>query len=95
MGIDFDTFLASNPKLANRNTDPNVIKALWYLKNDDWDSAHEIVGHLEARIALWIHGLLHKIEGDQWNANYWYSRANVDNPPISVEEEIEMIIDNV
>lgn len=23
----------------------------------------------------WIHALLHLIEGDQWNADYWFSRA--------------------
>ena len=23
----------------------------------------------------WIHALLHVIEGDQWNADYWFSKA--------------------
>jgi hypothetical protein len=23
----------------------------------------------------WLHALLHVIEGDQWNADYWFSKA--------------------
>lgn len=25
--------------------------------------------------AHWIHAVLHKIEGDRWNSEYWYART--------------------
>lgn len=43
---------------------------------EDWDSAHKIVQvHENDAMACWIHAVLHKIEGDEENARYWYARA--------------------
>ncbi len=42
----------------------------------DWAGAHAIVQRAEGdRIADWIHAVLHKIEGDEPNARYWYHQA--------------------
>ncbi|RTL67505.1 MAG: hypothetical protein EKK41_17045 [Hyphomicrobiales bacterium] len=42
----------------------------------DWEDAHKIVQrHEEDPIACWIHAALHKIEGDETNARYWYRLA--------------------
>ncbi len=42
----------------------------------DWEDAHKIVQrHEEDPIACWIHAVLHKIEGDEGNARYWYRLA--------------------
>ena len=42
----------------------------------DWHRAHQIVQRDEADpIACWIHAVLHKIEGDDWNSRYWYRRS--------------------
>jgi hypothetical protein len=42
----------------------------------DWESAHRIVQRDEDDpSACWIHGVLHRIEGDLANARYWYERA--------------------
>lgn len=43
--------------------------------NDDWNTAHEIAQESNEQIACWIHAVLHKIEGDESNSRYWYSRA--------------------
>ena len=41
-----------------------------------WDAAHQIVQQYETdTTAAWIHAVLHKIEGDDSNARYWYRRA--------------------
>ena len=41
-----------------------------------WDEAHGIVQADEADpLACWIHAVLHRIEGDDGNARYWYQRA--------------------
>jgi hypothetical protein len=42
----------------------------------DWHRAHRIVQQDETDpFACWIHAVLHKIEGDDWNSRYWYRRA--------------------
>ena len=42
----------------------------------DWEGAHAIAQRDEADpMACWLHGILHKIEGDEGNARYWYARA--------------------
>lgn len=43
----------------------------------DWHGAHRIVQEDETDpLACWIHAVLHKIEGDDWNSRYWYARTN-------------------
>jgi hypothetical protein len=41
----------------------------------EWHTAHQIVQQYEDAMAAWIHAVLHKIEGDQSNSQYWYRRA--------------------
>jgi hypothetical protein len=42
----------------------------------DWAAAHDIAQHHEGdATADWLHAVLHKIEGDDGNARYWYRRA--------------------
>lgn len=41
----------------------------------EWDTAHRVVQNLEGEPAAWIHAVLHKIEGDIGNSQYWYRRA--------------------
>lgn len=60
---------------------------------DDWEAAHRIVQHWDTPEANWIHAYLHRKEGDTWNANYWYDRANRVMPTTkSFEDEAEEII---
>lgn len=41
-----------------------------------WDAAHQIVQSDENDPqACWLHACLHKIEGDESNARYWYARS--------------------
>lgn len=54
---------------------PPPLRALWLLENDDWDGAHELVQHEEDAASAWVHAHIHRIEGDDWNARYWYRRA--------------------
>lgn len=54
---------------------PGQLKALWYDANGNWDRAHRLVQELPDRNAAWVHAYLHREEGDQSNASYWYHRA--------------------
>ena len=49
--------------------------ALWYSKKGDWHRAHNIAQDIHTPLGSWIHALLHVEEGDQWNADYWFSKA--------------------
>jgi hypothetical protein len=41
-----------------------------------WDEAHELAQRHEGdATADWLHAVLHKIEGDDGNARYWYRRC--------------------
>ena len=42
----------------------------------DWEKSHRIAQDYSDPIANWIHAVLHKIEGDEWNSKYWYARTD-------------------
>ncbi|GAA4415790.1 hypothetical protein GCM10023187_46600 [Nibrella viscosa] len=53
-----------------------ILNALWYDGRGDWDRAHETAQSREGvREYDRLHAYLHRKEGDQWNAGYWYRRA--------------------
>ena len=49
--------------------------ALWCDRAGDWDRAHALVANLTGRPAARVHAYLHRREGDEDNARYWYARA--------------------
>ncbi len=50
-------------------------QALWHTKAGNWESAHNIAQDIHTIMGSWIHALLHVIEGDQWNGDYWFAKA--------------------
>ena len=52
-----------------------LTQAISFAINDSWEASHKIVQDLDSRQAYWIHAILHKIEGDEYNSRYWYERA--------------------
>ena len=55
---------------------PSTLRALWHDGNGDWQRAHEVAQDIETRDGAWIHAYLHRKEGDEGNAAYWYRRAS-------------------
>ena len=68
------------------------LEALWWLGKGDWDRAHRIVQRLESRAAARIHAHLHRIEGDLWNADWWYRRAGIAPTREPLEREREALL---
>ena len=61
-------------------TDPpaglsHALVGLWWEAKGDWKLAHELAQQDEGVEGSWVHAYLHRKEGDQINAAYWYSRA--------------------
>lgn len=54
----------------------DLLLAVQAALNGDWDVSHEIAQVHADPISNWIHAVLHKIEGDEWNSKYWYSRTS-------------------
>lgn len=65
---------------------PEVV-ALWHDAHGDWDRAHQVVQDRETPAAAWVHAYLHRREGDDGNARYWYSRAGQPVCRVSLDEE--------
>ncbi len=74
------------------NNWPDGLKALWFDATGDWVASHEIAQEMHDNLGSWIHAYLHRKEGDEWNAGYWYRRANKRFPKISLQEEMEEIV---
>ena len=80
--MSIEDFLQSlNENNAPAGLDP-ILVALWKVGKGDWDSAHSIVQDLPGMDASWIHAYLHRIEGDEFNASYWYRKAG---KPVSLD----------
>ena len=72
-----------------------LIKALNLVRDGDWEGAHQIVQSREDRIASRIHAHLHRVEGDDGNAGYWYRRAGEAFPNLTLEQEWQAIYDEI
>lgn len=69
--------------------------AMWYAGKDEWDRAHELVQDLPDNVSAHIHAYLHRVEGDIWNADYWYNRANRSRPDLPLDKEWDSIVDQL
>ena len=68
---------------------------MWYAKNNNWDKSHQIVQNISTTIGSWIHAYLHRVEGDQFNAEYWYRKANMKPINESSNKEADQIIKQI
>src|SRR4051794_26152461 len=70
---------------------PALLLALWHDARGDWDAAHQVAQDVESQDGAWVHAYLHRKEGDQANAGYWYRQARRQPTRVSLEEEWEEI----
>jgi hypothetical protein len=70
----------------------NALKALWYDANDDWHTAHAHAQAQEDADGSWVHAYLHRKEGDQSNAGYWYRRAGKPAAVGALDDEWLVIV---
>jgi hypothetical protein len=89
------TFTEFNESLKNENPPSTLnaeLKAMWYDGKGDWETSHNIAQDIHSESGSWIHAYLHRKEGDNGNASYWYSRANKKMPAYSLEQEWKELV---
>ncbi|ASJ76719.1 hypothetical protein [Granulosicoccus antarcticus] len=64
------------------------LKALDLARDGQWEASHEIVQAHSDSFSSLIHAYLHRVEGDQSNAAYWYRRADEEVCQLSPEAEL-------
>ena len=65
----------------------HALEALWWDAKGDWDRAHECAQAANGTDGAWVHAYLHREEGDQPNAGYWYRRAGRPHSEATLAEE--------
>ena len=76
------------------------LKALWWLRKGglrmgaEWEKAHDICQSDEGNPGHdRVHALVHLIEGDRFNADYWYRRCGKPYPgEMDFDEEAAVIL---
>ena len=68
-----------------------ALTGLWWDAKGDWHRAHEAAQQDEGKEGSWVHAYLHRKEGDQTNAAYWYGRAGKPVFQGSLESEWQQI----
>jgi hypothetical protein len=63
------------------------LQALWHDARGDWHAAHEAAQADQSPAGAWVHAYLHRKEGDNLNAGYWYRRAG--KPPATSSLTLE------
>lgn len=69
----------------------DVLKALWWERKGDWNTAHSIIKDITGKDAALVHAYLHRKEGDSGDAHYWYTKASCTMPDIDVVDEFREI----
>ena len=68
-----------------------LLRALWHDAKGDWDAAHALAQGIDDEDGAWVHAYLHRKEGDEGNAGYWYRRAGRPHSRASLEAEWDEI----
>jgi hypothetical protein len=87
---EFDASLTAEQPPAGL---PPIVRALWHDAKGDWDTAHRIAQDLDSADAAWVHAYLHRREGDNGNAAYWYRRAGQPVAHDALDEERARIVE--
>ncbi|HZG56834.1 hypothetical protein [Paenibacillus sp.] len=73
----WDAALSEN--IANASfgagADADALRSALLLWNDDLDGSHELSQRIETPTGSLLHGVMHRMEGDYGNAEYWFRRV--------------------
>jgi hypothetical protein len=71
------------------------LEALWWDAKGNWARAHSLVDELETTDGMAVHAYLHRKEGEEWNASYWYRRAGEQYRRANLNEEWAALVNGL
>ncbi len=90
--MDLETFKTSLDQDAPPEGLGPALQALWHKAKGNWDEAHRLSQAQADELGAWVHAHLHRVEGGNVNADYWYRRAGRPHSSVSLNEEWEEIV---
>lgn len=72
-----------------------LLGALWHASHGNWERAHELAQGEDTPQGAHVHAYLHRKEGDESNARYWYARANASVSNQTLAEEWAALVGTV
>jgi hypothetical protein len=74
-------------EVVDRSMAACCISGLW-LWHNYLDESHRISQEIETSAGSAWHGMMHRREGDFWNANYWFARVKDESlfPPMAINK---------
>ena len=79
----------------NKEEVRQLLYAMECEKNGLWHAAHSTVQDISSDEGSWVHGYLHRVEGDLPNAAYWYRWLEKECPDNPLEKEAALIIEHL
>ncbi len=70
-----------------------ALTALWWDGKGDWTRAHDLINDMETHDTMAVHAYLHRKEGEQWNADYWYARAGSQHRRPTLQAEWHALVE--
>ena len=93
--MNYETFLRSLEATLPSSTWSFGLQSIWWDAKGNWEKAHDIADNMDTVMGYWLHAYLHRKEGDDFNAAYWYRKAEKSFPQCTLEEEQENIIESL
>ena len=93
--MDLENFKASLDQDGPPKKLGQALQAMWHQAKGDWDSAHRLAQSLDDGAGAWVHAFLHRVDGDNSNAAYWYRRAGKPVSSARLTDEWEEIVSEV
>jgi hypothetical protein len=91
--VEFESFKATLAQGDPPASLSEALLALWHDAKGNFQAAHDIASNLPDPQGALLHAYLHRKEGDQDNAEYWYRRARVEPPVSSVHAEWTSLVE--
>lgn len=85
--MDLQSFKISTAQLQPPDGLSLALQALWWDAKGDWRKAHERAQERDDPAGMRVHAYLHRKEGDQSNAGYWYRRCGASASTTTLDEE--------
>ncbi|MFP5235443.1 MAG: hypothetical protein ACLGSD_06050 [Acidobacteriota bacterium] len=93
--MDIGTFRDSLQAAEPPSELPPALAALWWDAKGDWARAHSLIDALETPEAMAVHAYLHRKEGADWNADYWYRRAGRQFHRAGLDDEWQALVEGL